>query len=251
MTSIDEAAKKGPNGVHALFLKGSNFGSLLPNKFAGGNPQAWLDDEIVNTYLKLLAEREQKLAGWTKASGRGPPVQAIVSQWYQNVKGKNKAKIDEDKPAFNPKEFDGVKKWHARAGLGGKRILDTKVILIPICEGNHWRLLAIKPEVREIELLDSLNPAKRAYEQYVHLARRFLEFELGALYVAEEWKVVPNRSGHQANARDCGVFTVFNALALVKGVVPANKVTPALMLPARLQLAGTLLSGGFKGEFEY
>ncbi|KAF2492180.1 cysteine proteinase [Lophium mytilinum] len=234
-----------------MSLKGRNFGSLLPTKFAGGNPQAWLDDEIVNTYLKLLAEREQELEGWKKGSGRGPPVQAIASQWYTNVKGKNKAKFNEDKPAFDPKEFESVRKWHTRAGLGGKRLLDTKLIVIPICEGNHWRLLAIKPQLREIELLDSLNPAKRAYEHYVHLARRFLECELGALYVANEWTHVPNRSGHQGNARDCGVFTAFNALALVKGVEPAEKVTSGGMPTARLQLAGTLLRGGFKGEFDY
>jgi hypothetical protein len=243
--SIDSAAKKGPDATHALYLKGSNLSTLLPHKFRakpGTTSANWLDDLIVNEYLKLLTEWGQKSEDWRKAAGRGPPIHAFPSQWWLNVTNERKK---------NPaKEFDLVKRWHSRAGLAGRRILDSKLILFPICEGSHWRLLAVRPQQKQLEFLDSLLPDLGTQTRYVDVARRFLKSELGAAYVAEEWTMVPNRSGMQDNTDDCGVFTCFNAMALMRDEVPGETVTADLMRFAREQLAATLLAGGFIGEFE-
>ncbi|KAA8627604.1 ULP1 Protease Ulp1 family [Pyrenophora tritici-repentis] len=78
----------------------------------------------------------------------------------------------------------------------------------------------------------------------------YLEKELGDLFIPSEWnKDTVQRSRQQMNGSDCGVFTLLNALALLRGD-DTNLVLPTDgMDDARRRIAATLLAGRPTTEF--
>ncbi|OCL07635.1 cysteine proteinase [Glonium stellatum] len=211
-----------------------DFGTLLAKDFLGSDI-GWLNDEIINAYLKLLVQREQEKRGYNKDSKAAPPVHAFPSQWHETVKKANSCKA--------------ISRWTKRALLGGPQLLDASLVLFPICDGSHWTLLAIFPKDRKIEYLDSLYT--HGEDRFIRWGRDWLKVELGELYVEDEWKVVIKRSAKQDNGSDCGAFTSLNALALIRGMEPGEVVTHTNMKDARRQIAATLLQGGAHGEFDF
>jgi hypothetical protein len=228
---LDDLAIKSDNGKNKAYpiipekISARDFGTLLPHQF-DGSPQAWLNDEIVNQYLSVLIKTMNDDCGFTyKKGGPAPPYHAFSSHWFTSINNGMKK----------------VERWAGRVGLGGKQFLDAKTVLFPICDGSHWRLLAVKPKERTIEYLDSLgwDGAK-----YVTKLREYLQNELKDLYVAEEWKVEAlQRSVRQVNGSDCGVFVVLNALVVLRGEETKNVLACDGMLQARERIAITLVSG--------
>ena len=235
---LDDLAVKSDNGKNKAYpiipekISARDFGTLLPQQF-DGSPQAWLNDEIVNQYLSVLIKTLNDDCGFTyKKGGPAPPYHAFSSHWFTSINNGMKK----------------VERWAGRVGLGGKQFLDAKIVLFPICDGSHWRLLAVKPKERTIEYLDSLgwDGAK-----YVTKLREYLQNELKDLYVAEEWKVeVLQRSVRQVNGSDCGVFVVLNALVVLRGEEPKKVVAGDGMLQARERVAITMVTGHAK-ELDY
>lgn len=235
---LDDLAVKSDNGKNKAYpiipqkISARDFGTLLPHQF-DGSPQAWLNDEIVNHYLAVLIKTMNDDCGFTyKKGGPAPPYHAFSSHWFTSINNGIKK----------------VERWAGRVGLGGKQFLDAKIVLFPICDGSHWRLLAIKPKERTIEYLDSLgwDGAK-----YVTKLREYLQNELKDLYVAEEWEVeVLQRSVRQVNGSDCGVFVVLNALVVLRGEETKKVLACDGMLQARERVALTMVSGHAK-ELDY
>ena len=235
---LDDLAVKSDNGKNKAYpiipqkISARDFGTLLPHQF-DGSPQAWLNDEIVNQYLSVLIKTMNDDCGFTyKKGGPAPPYHAFSSHWFTSINNGIKK----------------VERWAGRVGLGGKQFLDAKIVLFPICDGSHWRLLAVKPKERTIEYLDSLgwDGAK-----YVTKLREYLQNELKDLYVAEEWKVeVLQRSVRQVNGSDCGVFVVLNALVVLRGDETKKVLACDGMLQARERVALTMVSGHAK-ELDY
>ncbi|EDU42074.1 C-terminal catalytic domain containing protein [Pyrenophora tritici-repentis] len=207
-------------------LYARDFGTLLPRLF-NGSPKAWLNDSIVNEYLSIIVAAKKKEAGFEhKRGGPAPPVHAFSSFWY--------AAAD-------------TTRWSGRAQLKGKQYLDAQLILYPICDNGHWRLLAVYPKDRSIEYLDSLGLDG---QKYIDKLMAYLEKELGDLFIPSEWnKDTVQRSRQQMNGSDCGVFTLLNALALLRGD-DTNLVLPTDgMDDARRRIAATLLAGRPTTEF--
>lgn len=235
---LNDLAVKSNNGKNKAYpiipqkISARDFGTLLPYQF-DGSPQAWLNDEIVNQYLAVLIKTLNDDCGFTyKKGGPAPPYHAFSSHWFTSINNGIKK----------------VERWAGRVGLGGKQFLDAKIVLFPICDGSHWRLLAVKPKERTIEYLDSLgwDGAK-----YVTKLREYLQNELKDLYVAEEWEVeVLQRSVRQVNGSDCGVFVVLNALAVLRGDETKKVLACDGMLQARERVAFTMVSGHAK-ELDY
>lgn len=213
-------------------LYARDFGTLLPEQF-NGDPKAWLNDNIVNEYLSILVAHIKKEAGFEhKRGGPAPPVHAFSSFWYSTIK---------DRP-------NAVERWAARFQLGGSQYLDADLILYPICDGGHWRLLAVKPKMRIIEYLDSLGFGGN---KYVVKLKEYLTKELGDAWIEEEWKIVEvQRSNRQLNGSDCGVFTLLNALTLLRGEEAQRVVASCGMVDARERIATTLLAGKPTTEWE-
>lgn len=213
-------------------ISAKDFGTLLPASF-NGSAKAWLNDEIVNQYLSILIKNWNEDAAFIfKKGGPAPPYHAFSSHWYTSIN----------------KGVKNVERWANRAGLGGAKFLDAKIVLFPICDGAHWRLLAVKPKERIIEYLDSLGWDG---DQYVKKLRQYLQHELKELYDADEWNVVKlQRSSRQLNGSDCGVFVLLNALVLLRGDDAKKVVACNGMLEARERMAMTIMTG-HPVELEY
>ncbi|EOA86994.1 hypothetical protein ACJQWK_08709 [Exserohilum turcicum] len=201
-------------------LYARDFATLLPRLF-NGDPRAWLNDNIVNEYLAILVAAKKKEAGFEhKRGGPAPPVHAFSSFWYSTA---------------------DTSRWSNRFQLKGKQYLDAELILYPICDRGHWRLLAVYPKKRCIEYLDSMSLDG---QKYIDKLVEYLKNELGDLYIADEWtQDRPQRSSQQLNGSDCGVFTLLNALALLRGDDTKLVLATNGMDDARQRIAATLLAG--------
>ncbi|KAH8722384.1 hypothetical protein GQ44DRAFT_711975 [Phaeosphaeriaceae sp. PMI808] len=235
---LDAAAAKTEYGriptaeVVGQKLSAHDFGTLLPDQFCGDR-RAWLNDNIVNEYMSILVGQMKKEAGFEhKRGGPAPSVHAFSSFWYTTIKSRPK----------------GVERWAARFQLAGQQYLDAELILYPICDGGHWRLLVVKPKDRTIEYLDSLGgPGGK----YINTVKEYLAKELGVLYIESEWIVVEKqRSTRQVNGSDCGIFTVLNALALLRGEQMNRVLACDGMQDARERVAITLMNGSPTTELE-
>jgi hypothetical protein len=235
---LDAAAAATANGKHSDMwivdekLSARDFGTLLPSQF-NGDPKAWLNDNIVNEYLGVLIAKMKAEAGFKgERGGPAPPVHAFSSFWYSTLKARP----------------GGVARWAARFHLAGKQYLDANVLLYPICHKGHWRLLAVKPKERTIEYLDSLGWNG---DEFIETMKEYLASELKEHYVEEEWTVLKKqRSSQQLNGSDCGVFTVLNSLALLRGEETNRVLACDGMLEARKRIAVTLMNGAPTTELE-
>lgn len=203
--------------------------TVLPQDFSG--PQlGWLNDNIINEYLTQLTNHEKEQAGYKHVrNGPAPPVHALASQWYASARR-------------DPKM---VARWATRKNCGGKNLLDMKVMLLPVCDSDHWRLVAIKPQERTIEYLDSLGWSGTTI---VETAIAWLKAVLGDLWVEDEWTIATHqRSGRQLNGSDCGVFTCLNALAIIKNADPGTHRVEMGMREGRQHIAVSVLAGKLHG----
>jgi hypothetical protein len=235
---LNTAAKKTNHGKDSTMwvvdqkLYARDFGTLLPHQF-NGDPKAWLNDNIVNEYLTILTSASKQKAGFEhKRGGGAPPVHAFSSFWYSTLKSRP----------------TGVERWAARFQLAGRQYLDADLILYPICDGGHWRLLAVKPKERVIEYLDSLGWSG---DRYIDSLKEYLTKELGSAWIEDEWTVEQKqRSARQLNGSDCGVFTILNALALLRGEEFDKVLACDGMSDARERIAISLMKGATTTELE-
>jgi Ulp1 family protease len=74
--------------------------------------------------------------------------------------------------------------------------------------------------------------------------KEYLAMELKELWNEDEWTVLQKqRSTRQLNGSDCGVFTVLNALALLRGEEFTKVLACDGMREARERIAATLMAG--------
>ena len=164
----------------------------------GGGTEGWLNDEVINAYLTLIAEHGNQGLKPEKRK-----YHAFNSFFYKNI-------ID--------KGYDSVSRWSRRAKLEPKIIMAMEAIYVPVNAGNHWTLLVMRPSARKVEYYDSMNGnGGRA----ITAAKAWLAGELKALYKESEWKFEPSTpSPQQNNFSDCGVFTVTTAKMLTLNIDP-------------------------------
>ena len=213
------------------YLTKHDLSTVLPIDFQG-SASSWLNDSVVNEYLKIIVEEEKKKHGFVKKGPRGPPAHAFPSQWW--IK-------------YSESGVGGLARWSKRADLDGTKLLDANTILIPICSNNHWTLLAISPQTKIIEYLDSLARHKIHPTPYFAAAKAWLKSELKEGFVEEEWTEVVMRSERQLNGSDCGVFACLNALALVRGAEPGEISPDNGMMEARRLIVATLMNNSSEG----
>ncbi|CAN9307702.1 unnamed protein product [Alternaria alternata] len=218
---LQDAAAKTNHGRNASqwVIEEEAVCSGLCNLVASGTSTATrglgCNDNIVNEYLSILVAAKKKEMGFAHKHPR-----------Y--------LALDQSVPAQK-----------------GKQYLDADLILYPICDKGHRRLLVVYPQERSIEYLDSMGLDGQKYIDHLvaYLARRRL---------GEHWvpggsgpKKLPSGAGQQLNGSDCGVFTLMNALVLIRGDAPDRVVATNGMDDARrLVLPATLLAGQPTTELE-
>ncbi|KAI4720140.1 cysteine proteinase [Aureobasidium sp. EXF-10727] len=236
ITNPGRAIVKSPEGND---LTRRDFATLLHSaNYRTGEPEGWLNDEIINGFFTALCNAMNDKAGHTK--GKVPPYASYITGWYSSV---------------TKKGINAIERWSRRKGIKGDKLLQCKRIFFPVNPGNHWSLLVICPDIHTIEYLDSLDVGysedNRKSARYIKLARQWLEMELGNKYVAGEWKEVDRRSSIQNNGSDCGVFTCLNGFASALELSnPTKEFGPEHIPYARRAMVSLFNHGGFNQHFE-
>ena len=142
----------------------------------------WLNDEVINFYLNLVVERNQR---------QGYPALHLFSTFfYQKLKQGG---------------YSSVKRW-----TRGVNIFEKEVILLPIHQKVHWSLVVIDMRKQNIVYLDSMGQTGRAicdtiFEYLKQESKSRRNIELDPL----QWKrysMTPQEIPQQLNGSDCGVF---------------------------------------------
>ncbi|KAL4736060.1 hypothetical protein BDV11DRAFT_211558 [Aspergillus similis] len=192
-------------------------------------PMAWLNDEVINSYLGLIVNHMRHENGNAGRHDK-PRYHAFNTFFFSNLRDKG---------------YDSVKRWAKRAKIGGKDLLDVDTVFIPVHNKAHWTLIVVKPSARTIEHFDSLGSLSR---RHVGTVKDWLRGELGDLYDDSEWEVLPSESPQQDNGSDCGVFLLTTAKAVALNIEPlayGARDTPLL----RQKIVAELINGGFEGDF--
>ncbi|KAK6001109.1 hypothetical protein QM012_003192 [Aureobasidium pullulans] len=236
ITNPGRAIVKSPEGND---LTRRDFATLLHSaNYRTGEPEGWLNDEIINGFFTALCNAMNDKAGHTK--GKVPPFASYITGWYSSV---------------TKKGINAIERWSRRKGIKGDKLLECKRIFFPVNPGNHWSLLVICPDIHTIEYLDSLDVGysaeNRKSARYIKLGRQWLQMELGDKYVEGEWKEVDRRSAIQDNGSDCGVFTCLNGFASALELSnPTNEFGPEQIPYARRAMVSMFNLGGFNKHFE-
>ncbi|KAF1966161.1 cysteine proteinase [Bimuria novae-zelandiae CBS 107.79] len=211
----------------ATELTTHDFGTILPTMFKG-HANGWLNDKIIDEYLELLVQHVKKKEGYVHIRGKdgvAPPVHAFKSQWFLSMTQNSGSTV----------------RWARPANLSDTKLLQCNVVLIPVCDNLHWRLVAIKPKLRRIEYYDSLHGSG---VKYTGAALDWVKGVLKGHFVQSEWSISEHqKSEEQVNARDCGIFTLLNALVLLRGEEHSRVQVTDGMDDARLRVAMSLIMG--------
>ncbi|KAL4815722.1 hypothetical protein BDW67DRAFT_191366 [Aspergillus spinulosporus] len=192
-------------------------------------PMAWLNDEVINSYLGLIVNYLRHENGNAGRHDK-PRYHAFNTFFFSNLRDKG---------------YDSVKRWAKRAKIGGKDLLEVDTVFIPVHNKAHWTLIVVKPSARTIEHFDSLGSLSR---RHVETVKDWLRGELGDLYDDDEWEVLPSESPQQDNGSDCGVFLLTTAKAVALNIEPlayGARDTPLL----RQKIVAELINGGLEGDF--
>ncbi|RKP14754.1 hypothetical protein BJ684DRAFT_8060, partial [Piptocephalis cylindrospora] len=166
-------------------------------------PRQWLNDEIVNFYLQLVAERAKTqsealfIASPSASSATSTPTFPKVHCFNTFFR---KKLID--------KGYAGVKKWTKKVD-----IFAQELILIPCHLGMHWTLAAIHVPDKIIAYYDSMHKEDHTTVTALsdYLAEEHLEKKKEPLDMSQ-WRIVFEMDcPAQMNGYDCGVFTIMAA----------------------------------------
>lgn len=190
-------------------------------------PLAWLNDEIINSYLTVIIHYLRESTGNLHEP---PRYHAFNSFFYSSLRDKG---------------YQAVRRWATRAKIGGEALLKVDTVFVPVHEHAHWTLMVVRPVDRTIEYFDSLGGAGA---KQVRAIKEWLRGELGAKFDEDEWIVLPSVSSHQNNGSDCGVFLLTNAKAIALGIEP-TAFGPRDTNLLRRKIVAELMNGGLHGEF--
>lgn len=178
-------------------------------------PGKWLNDECINTYMKILQKRADD----------------------------SKQKVYLFNTFFYPKLLEGyskVERWTRRVD-----VFAMEKLLIPVHLGTHWCLAVINLSQRRFEYYDSLhggNPecleAMRAWLDAESQSKRKKPFDWSGW---QEPVVNGEDLPLQRNGYDCGVFACMFAEYLARDAYP--DFTQADMDCLRRRMAVELLTG--------
>ena len=172
-------------------------------------PRVWLNDEVVNFFLKnCLRSREEEHGNNTNQKRS----HFFNSFFMQNL-------FDEKNGNANQKgryNYRNVKTWYRN--LPGKNIFNLERIFFPAnVNSNHWTLTVVFMEEKRIQYYDSLNKEGGNGEKYLNGILAYLQDEHKRQFKSDMdisgWSLVPSTKEtpqqtkyNDENVYDCGVF---------------------------------------------
>ncbi|KAM0005843.1 putative Ulp1 peptidase [Helianthus debilis subsp. tardiflorus] len=116
-------------------------------------PYAWLNDEVINVYLELLKERENR-----------EPKKFLKCHFFNTFFYK---KLVSGRSGY---DYNSVRRWTTQKKLG-YGLLECDKIFVPIHKEIHWCLAVINKKEEKFQYLDSLGGADtkvlRTLAQYI------------------------------------------------------------------------------------
>ena len=221
--------------------------------------RAWLNDEVINTFIALLQDRDlaarrQAAAAAPGGGNAGPPLPRcyFLPSFFTN-------KLYSDAGAY---AYAGVRRWTAPIRLarvfGGAKgtlpaVTPPPTCLLSICDSIilplhltvHWAVAVIDLKNERLEFWDSMGGAEPglmgALGQWVadEAADKLAvddPAEAARLSRAPSWPVICRSVPRQGNGSDCGVFALRFAECAARGVGP--DFSQADMDALRLVMAG-------------
>ncbi|KOS19534.1 Ubiquitin-like-specific protease 1 [Escovopsis weberi] len=220
--SDTDALVKTPEGVG---LVRRDFATIVP-------PTQWLNDEIVNGALQWVDKVINWSAGINDVKLETRRCLAMNSFFITRLMAKGTG---------------GTEALMRRMGVPREDFRYVQVILIPICNNNHWTLLYMSPMLKRIAHIDSLNPAGNP--KYVELGKKWAKDLTKGEFDESCWSPATHATPAQINGHDCGMHVILNALCLSMGATPVLCYKSEQIPELRIRIAGMLLNSGFKGEF--
>ncbi|GLT79394.1 hypothetical protein SLA2020_508850 [Shorea laevis] len=152
-------------------------------------PGAWLNDEVINVYLELLKEREQR------EPKKFLKCHFFNTFFYKKLVGEN---------GYN---YKAVKRWTSERKLG-YFLIDCDKIFVPIHKEVHWCLAVINKKDQKLQYLDSL---KGKDTKVLNALERYFVEEVkdkcGKDIDISSWEhEYVEDLPEQLNGFDCGVF---------------------------------------------
>uniref|UniRef100_H2Y7Z9 Ubiquitin-like protease family profile domain-containing protein n=1 Tax=Ciona savignyi TaxID=51511 RepID=H2Y7Z9_CIOSA len=144
----------------------------------------WLNDEIINFYMELIASR-------SASNPNLPSCHAMNTFFYPKLKSQG---------------YKSVRRWTKRVDIFSKDVL-----FYPIHLGVHWTLAVVRLNEKRLEYYDSMGATNdecleilKSYLVDEHLDKKKAGFDVS------DWKccnMPPSEIPQQMNGSDCGVFT--------------------------------------------
>ncbi|ODA77486.1 hypothetical protein RJ55_07115 [Drechmeria coniospora] len=206
-------------------LRRHDFASVLPET-------QWLNDEIINGSIMWLDRCINGAAGIKDVKKQTRKCLTLNSFFSKALLEKGTKDAD---------------RKLRRSGVTKENMLEVETMLMPVCLQHHWTLLVIRPALRTVSHLDSLNP--QGNKRLTDVAMSLVRFILQDKFEESLWRVVRHEAPRQTNGYDCGVFTITNAICLSMGLDPAKSYAATEMSLQRKRIACVLLNGGYHGDF--
>lgn len=182
-------------------------------------PGVWLNDEIVNAYLELVAKRMDEVRGegknGFKENGRKgaklPKLKMMNSFFYSRLVSYNRAQ------QCSVYDYTRVRRWTRRFDA-----FSYDMLIIPINQQNtHWTLGVVNFRDKCVMHLDSLGSggSAKVRENLMRWVKdEAADKKKGEVFEESEWKMVARPDvPQQGNSDDCGVFTCKFADFLARG----------------------------------
>ncbi len=220
--TVDDGVAKVPN-PEGTEVTSHDFARLVPDT-------AWLNDNIIQAVLALLAHEINNAAGITIKKDTPKCVALSPLFW---------AHICSNGPSGNERRLKRT--W----GVTPDNFHQIETFLLPINHGSHWTVVVIRPSRRTVAYVDSFQSSG---SRELSVAYSFISAFLGNRYKEDEWETVHYRVPRQTNSYDCGMFVITNSIYLALGIDPSC-YSQADMPLMRRRMAAMLLNGGFTGDF--
>ncbi|KAI3692237.1 hypothetical protein L6452_32048 [Arctium lappa] len=155
-------------------------------------PRAWLNDEVINIYLELLKERENR-----------EPQKFLKCHFFNTFFYK---KLVSGRTGY---DYKSVRRWTTQKKLG-YGLLECDKIFVPIHKEIHWCLAVINKKEGKFQYLDSLGGADK---KVLRVLAKYITDEVkdktGKDIDITSWEQefvtdLPN----QENGFDCGMFMI-------------------------------------------
>ncbi|KAJ1407653.1 Ulp1 protease family, C-terminal catalytic domain [Sesbania bispinosa] len=165
---------------------------ITGEKFWCLGPGAWLNDEVINLYLELLKEREQR-----------EPQKFLKCHFFNTFFYK---KLISGRNGY---DFKSVRRWTSQRKLG-YGLFECDKIFVPIHKEIHWCLAVINKKDKKFQYLDSL---KGRDNHVLHVLAKYFVDEVkdktGKDIDVSTWeKEFVEDLPEQENGFDCGVFMI-------------------------------------------